>query len=533
MVEVFRATSGDLTASVLGSLLHSRNDPRKEARRFVERNWASTHPATVVLLGTGLGYLIDEIRDRFPLCRLIALSPLDVCRDEYKHLADAYVGSNSDNLSHQLMQAIRPQDVGGLELLEWAPELKAVPERSEPFKHALRATVSDRNADIATTGFFGRKYIRNSFRTALFAEAAFSPAPRSRAVCIAASGPSIAKAAQWLIANRDRLELWALSSATPALAERGIDPDMVVHQDAGFYAYDHLTTPARGACANVLMPMTALPPPGELRSKPTLFSQSTPIEDDLYASLGITPFRIREAGTVAATATSLALQLTRGPVYLAGLDLSQRDIEAHARPHAFEHYLWRQESRLAPVFSAMAAYTFERTAPVEAEKTGRNRTNRGLEAYAQWFRRLPPETKARLRRVHPSPVTLDIEDATGTQPSSSPSRAPQGFGANTEPLPLPSPDRRRELLQGTVARWRAQLTEELAGFWATRRSGREELSYLISAPDYVAAVASARRGNTDAQEQSVERIAERAETLFSRLEYMLDHHADSRSGKGS
>lgn len=554
MVEVFRATSGDLTATAFGTRIHSHYDPRKEARRFVRHNFGSRLPATVVVLGTGLGYIVGEIREILPSSRIVALSPLDACREEYRRVTDAYVAGDSPDLLPRILDAVRSQDVGGLELIEWAPELKAVPREARRFEQSLRTAVSQRNADIATTGFFGQKYLRNSFRTALFAHEAFSPRPRSLPVCIAASGPSIAEAANWITAYRDRFELWALSSATSALAARGIEPDVVVHQDAGFYAYDHLTTPARRAHARVLMPMTALPPPKALRSRLTLFSQSTSVENDLYEALGATPLRIRETGTVSATATSLALELTSGPVYLVGLDLSQRDIEAHARPHAFEHYLWRQENRLAPVFSAMARQAFEGTRPIGDGDGRRYRTNRGLDAYAAWFRRLPPEAAARLHRVYPSPVSIgatgsaeDPAEEPGRDPEPPPPPTPPDSPAlqstsslgsapssASEPLSLPETGPRGHALRELLTRWREKLEAELSASWTERDDrGGEELCYLISAPDYVAAVAAARRGDEQERSRHVGALAENAESLFLRLEHILDHVPTHSSGTGA
>ncbi|NBF41860.1 MAG: DUF115 domain-containing protein [Spirochaetes bacterium] len=360
MLELFRAKSGDVTASVSGGLLHSRYDPMREAERYLDRALGraagrgqelgearESLPATVLLLGPGLGYLTSAIRQRLPKCHLIAVSALNAVQPDHKENVDVYVDLSSGDPAQLLSRALRPADVSGLELLEWEPELRAAPHAAAAARAAVRQLVARYNAEVATTAFFGRRYIKNAVRTLLFAEDARTPGPGARPICIAASGPSLEQSWRWIAENRTAMEVWALSSATPALRARGITADALVHQDAGFYATLHLAETARDAGSgvsrrtgspeaetpSVLMPSTAALPPRELRSAPILFDQGTTIEKELFTALGIDPTRTTETGTVAATATLLALARSPGTVYLSGLDLSRSDIRAHATPH--------------------------------------------------------------------------------------------------------------------------------------------------------------------------------------------------------
>jgi hypothetical protein len=560
MVEVFRAKSGDLTASAAGVLLHSRYDPVREARRLVATSISEEQPAVVLLLGTGLGYIATAVREAHPLARIIAISPLGLAREELVRSADVYVSATEGihNASASMRGAIRPEDVAGLQLLEWEPELRAAGETAGTLRTLLREIVSERNADIATTEFFGARYIRNAVRAGLFAERVYRPAPPRRPVCIAASGPSLEESLEWVKQHRTDIELWALASSYPALNARGVTPDRIVHQDAGYYAGEHLRSPARASAAglsggrnavSVLMPATAMLPPPALRDRIELFNQSTPVEDDLLAALGISAPRIAETGTVAATALSLALALSSWPVYVAGLDLARRDIRSHARPHAFEHYLWERESRLRPAFSAVCLETFEHSRELSPAGDVRYRSGRSLEAYAAWFRRLPEAARNRLRRLNPSPVDLGLPEA---EPGAS--RKPTGGGSESlqPPTPrsgagyaaveLPPPSERATRILAVLRRWRAAVSRvtEAAGSpeWKEGRPGvgadsADEayvLCYLISASDYVSAVAAARRDDTAARRASLERLSERANTLFARLEDVI-RNAERSGGR--
>ncbi|NBF41172.1 MAG: DUF115 domain-containing protein [Spirochaetes bacterium] len=550
MLELFRAKSGDLTAAVAGGLLHSRYDPRREAERYLDRALGggsggeqAPRPATVLLLGTGLGYLASSIRKRLPECHLIAVSALNAVQDEHRSAIDVHVDLSAGDPADLLARAMGPADVAGLELLEWEPELHAAPRAAEVARAAVRKLVARYNADVATTGFFGRRYIRNAARTLLFSGTAQSSGPGTKPICIAASGPSIERSSLWISENRSRIEVWALSSATPALRARGITPDLIVHQDAGYYATLHLAEAARAGAPSapispILMPATAALPPRELRSAPILFHQGTELETELFSALGIDPPRTSETGTVAATATLLALARSPGTVYLAGLDLSREDIRAHATPHAFEPYLSRCESRLRPLYSQLAADAFERSEPRQHRqgqpRPQRSRQERSLDIYAAWFRNLPERLTRRLRRLSPSPVDIGVETvAPGERPgdgggAGARGDAEAGDGASEsarqvriawEPLQLPPGGERVAALRSVLAAWR----EEIRRFTATHTLPEpSELAYLISAADYVSAVAAGRRGDDAARARSLARLSEAGEQLFGRIEYILE-----------
>jgi hypothetical protein len=522
MVEEFPAKSGDLTASAAGVLLHSRYDPRREAHRYVSRSLADVAPATLLLLGTGLGYVVAEARTRFPRCRIIAASSVGACREEFQRAADVYLDVSIEQPEAAISRALAPEDVVGLELLEWEPDLRSGGELGERARHTVREVVSRLNADIATTGFFGRRYLRNAVRTALFMEHGHTLARSAKPVCVAASGPSLERAAEWIRANRSTIELWALSSAAYALEAQGVRPDLLVHQDAGYYATLHL----RFLSAPVLMPTTAALPGPRARRRPVLFTQATRIEGDLLEALDLHPVAIPETATVAATATALALAVSSGPVYLAGLDLCREDIRAHARPHAFEPVLHARENRMRPYYSQLASDAFDRSVAVGVPGDRRTRTERSLDAYAHWFRSLPEAAAGRLRRIEPSPVDIGVEQAESAPPVGGVNVGTDGearASAPLRPLGAPTARARGHALLSIVDRWRAAVSRVVTG---DAGPGDGEIAYVLSAPDYVASVAASRRGDTEGSRRSLERLEAESAALFDRLELVV--HAASR-----
>ena len=71
-IEILSARSGDPTAQWEGILLHSRLDPRREARRLIADT--GEHDC-VVFFGFGLGYYVEEYLALYPAATVIIVEP--------------------------------------------------------------------------------------------------------------------------------------------------------------------------------------------------------------------------------------------------------------------------------------------------------------------------------------------------------------------------------------------------------------------------------------------------------------------------
>jgi hypothetical protein len=82
-----------------------------------------------------------------------------------------------------------------------------------------------------------------------------------------------------------------------------------------------------------------------------------------------------QRGTVSASALDLAFCLTRGEIFVTGVDLALDGIRSHARPYGFDWLCEEKERRLNPFYSQ----TFKRAAGLIAGGSH--------EIYASWFGR--------------------------------------------------------------------------------------------------------------------------------------------------
>jgi hypothetical protein len=208
-------------------------------------------------------------------------------------------------------------------------------------------------------------------------------------------------------------------------------------------------------------------------------------------------------------------------VYLAGLDLAREDIKPHALPHASEPILAAGESRFSPIYAMRAASAFDRSS--REGLTGLWRRERSLDAYASWFRTLPPAQASRLRRIEASPVELGVSGAVDGKPRADDTQAQDGPAtAEGQPHGLPPVSERALAVRELVGRWRQQLdrcTEALSSGTTTVSASDAEIAYLVSASDYVGAVACARRGDASGVKRHTDRLSEAGRLLFSRLEH--------------
>jgi hypothetical protein len=108
-------------------------------------------------------------------------------------------------------------------------------------------------------------------------------------------------------------------------------------------------------------------------------------QDLVLKTMGIPFVPLLSRGTVTASALDLALNLTRGEVFITGMDLANRDLRTHARPYSFNRILEFKASRFLPFYSE----TFVRARAIA------HSGSHGI--YAAWFGR---QMAAYPKRLH-------------------------------------------------------------------------------------------------------------------------------------
>jgi len=389
--------------------VHSRYDPLREARRFIDRTLQG-NTTTALVVSSGTGYVEQALREKNHELRVVAVATLAPPAEPFPggSYASWFPTRKHGSLLAFLHRHISELDLAGIQTIVWEPAITAADESARNILSTIERFLSDLKSNARTAAHFGKRWVRNLFRNSIRPLVPTSfPNGRSCPAVVTASGPSLDIALPILFPYREHILLVAVASALPSVLDAGLLPDLVVHTDPGFYASLHLYD-QRVSHLPVLMPLTAFPPPRAIR--PVYLQQGTQLEQELYREAERTgnsppPVRIAERPTVTATACDAALRITSGGVILLGLDLAFADIRTHCRPHAFEPYVARRAHRLTPAYDQW----FKRIAPHSRRTGPGRRAPASFSEYERWFRQTPNTTRARLVRCSSVPADLGIQ----------------------------------------------------------------------------------------------------------------------------
>ena len=429
--------------------LHSRYDPEREAARYVDSCEISFNPFCVVVSEPGESWLAQALRERFPSAFLVALRYGADRFSESDGRWDSVWRPGSDLTLPAFLFNVIPDEYLPLTVfLPWKPSDAAWPDEAHEVWRDIAAVIRTQASVMHTRDHFGRRWFSNMIRNALLADSFVSVERCADPILVAAAGPSLENLPS------DRLgsfRVYAVSAAVSALAGRGIDFDLWIATDGGYWARDHLRALPQGI--PVAFPLEAAIPSAILENNPVaLLDYGSLLEKELCTRCGLSGAPASRNGTVAGTAAVFALSRTDAPVYAAGLDLAYSTSFSHARPHVSDNPLAASSGRLMPLATSL----FER-----------NLDTASLDMYAAWFSSRDSAFRNRFFRLEPSPRPL-----AGIRSVSLP-EAGQGLSAEDRGIqsavfksrvctPRVVPD--RPIRKARITAWLAELSDDISPF---------------------------------------------------------------------
>jgi hypothetical protein len=400
---------GQPTASSGGVRLHSAYRPDEEAER--QARSADVSASAFIVLGGCLGYLFGALKRLYPGVPVFSIQYHPGFRGHEVYQADAaWYPDHDESIEAFLQSILDAEDLESLRVMEWEPAVRAFPETARAAEQALRSALLALNGTANSLAVFGRAFLYNP-PLALSNEGVWIvPGDRGDIPCvIAAAGPSLEEALPLLIQAREDYFLACLSSALPALVLAGIRPDMVFSADAGYWAQAHLN-PGLMAGLPLAAPLEARIPPGLRGCSPRLLlRRGGAYEDALLGPRAPRGVRAPTTATVAAQTLEACAALSSGPIIMAGLDLSSRDIRSHARPNALDAYVTRDCGRLSPAH----ALIFERETGLFPRRLGDRRFSPQFETYAAWLARVCHGSEKIFRLAPGAPPLEGLRDLDG------------------------------------------------------------------------------------------------------------------------
>lgn len=369
--------SGDKTCSISGKYLHSKYNPIAESEKFVKNICVDFSPLCVIVTEPAISYCASFFKIRFPDAKICCIRFLNDFREFDSSWDFVFYGAdeNFENLSENLFNALGEETlISGL-FLDWQPSKNLFPEINEKCWKEIQKSVLKARDVLGTRSYFSKRWLKNA---ALFCKNiksgfVFKLTNNKKQILIAASGPSLASSLCFIKKFRSEFFLIAVSSALLPLSANGIEPDITISSDGGFWAKRHLAVPgkenknhnfaleAESACFSKIYEENEIIP----------LCYDDGLEKEILKAIGC-PFMItRRNGTVAGTALEFAFSLTNGEIFLAGFDQASSPEFQHTQPNALESISQKNDSRLSTKETRLTKSRFG------AEKS--------LEIYRNWF----------------------------------------------------------------------------------------------------------------------------------------------------
>jgi hypothetical protein len=358
-----------------GPALHSRYDPRGEAARYVEALKPGPDVQYFILIEPGLGYLIPALQERRPGAKILALHLDPAFRAAAQASGVPAWFPGGGGLRRFLEDQIPDTEARFVRLVEWRPSLRVYGEKYLGLLSEAAEFIRRIDANARTARNFGRRWLKNFFKNLGTIRTLVRPRPFGGSLVITGSGPSL-EAAVPLIRDMKKagpLFVLAASSSAAALIRGGVDPDLLISTDGGSWALVHLRETRRGAPPPLAAGLCAALP-SQCAARPVMALNDGSVWQSLVLrGLGIPFALVPQRGTVSASALDLALLLCSGNIFIAGMDLSVRDIKTHARPYGFDPLFWGRASRFTPFYSQSFC------------RAGELRRGGSYDIYAAWF----------------------------------------------------------------------------------------------------------------------------------------------------
>lgn len=421
------AKNGERTLRYGDLYLHSRYDPTKEARRFVD-SLGLTEGDLLVLAGVGLGYAAREALARGARVLGVEADPA------VKRAADLEERPSRLRVVTAGEAEARGFDGAFRELFDILStgrvKISAGPSFPKEWGGALdwSRERTNRNLDAVTnhaktTSAFGRMWVRNILENipAVIESgsiAAWENRLRGRPGCVLSAGPSLE--ADLIILKRETearrgLCIIATDTAFPAALRAGVVPDLVLSIDPQEYSRRHFELcPSDAPPVPLLLDGISDPGVRAAHNGPAVFfSTDHPLlrELDLFPEAAL----IREGGgSVATVAYRILRRLGSDPVLLIGQDLAMTDGRMYARGTCPGEGWNDSAGRFATEEVRRRREMKERNLRwVESNADGKRvSTTPALDEYRRAFERMIAEENARGHvTIHTAPQGARIEGA--------------------------------------------------------------------------------------------------------------------------
>jgi len=380
-------------------IIHSRIDPIKEAKRFIQSNTTGNEDI-IVVFGLGLGYHIEELINRKSESKIIVIEP----RIELFKLALKTRDLSKIIKSKRVSFLLNPNSLDFDNLAPHQSNIRFIIHRAYmnlavkkalEFKHNFDSYINRKNINIATLKRFDRLWTNNTFKNAPFfftlqGISSLKDKFKGFPAIVIGAGPSIEREIVNIKYYKKYSILIAVDTAINPLLKRGIVPDFVVTVDPqlikSFYLVNLFINLAQErkpilVADPAVHPVTLRNYDGVKFLTSSIFSPGKIIErfSGIKGS-------IAAGGSVSTTAFDLSRIIGADPIILLGLDLSYKEVKTHLSGSFFERHILLNANRFNTNITQFSKYLKSGNPIRVLDKIGNTVfTDKRLLLYKSWF----------------------------------------------------------------------------------------------------------------------------------------------------
>ncbi|WP_461245889.1 6-hydroxymethylpterin diphosphokinase MptE-like protein [Treponema sp. R6D11] len=276
---------------------------------------------------------------------------------EVKPLQDVHTLTSLDTeeIYKFLETHIQNISADSIRVIEWRPSLNYFKDAYVKTLSAVAAFLKRADAEKRTTAVFGKRWIKNFFKNIGNINHTLLYRQMEIPVIVTGSGPSLEQALPVIQKAQGNCIIIAASSSVLALSSAGITADLVIATDGGSWALKHIYPFYRDKkysnTSAFAVNLCAALPSQCANNAQLILNDGSFWQNIVLHELNLPSVIIPQRGTVTATAVELALVLSSGNIYLAGLDFSVSDIRTHAKPYGFDNLFYSRANRFVPFYS--------------------------------------------------------------------------------------------------------------------------------------------------------------------------------------
>jgi hypothetical protein len=331
-----------------------------------------------------MGFIIPVLHKKFKNSKIIALHIDDSIKSDENHTSAISLCSVEPlEVQKFLEKEIPDTDASLIHIIEWRPSMNFYREVYVKLLSIVVEFIKRMAAEKRTASYFGKRWVRNFFRNLKLLNQTVLYRKMEIPFIITGSGPGLETALPVIRNMRENCLILAASSSIMALFHAGIKPDIIITTDGGCWALRHIYPFYRNTLSGcghqadnsaIFAVNLSAALPSQCTQPFLILNDGSFWQSIILHELNLPSIIIPQKGTVTASAIELALALSGGNIYLAGIDLCLKDIRTHVKPYAFDYIFFNNALRVKPVYSEF----FVRSKMLK--KGG------SMDIYAAWFK---------------------------------------------------------------------------------------------------------------------------------------------------